>query len=284
MKNAKSFARNSGYTSGVPFLVVSDAFPAGFLPRPCVPLAQLGLDLEKLEKRKQIKARVWVPLESLVNSLPEWGSAARTDKELCEINGFERKGVLHQHNSLNRLTMTTGKGAGFAPFSMQMHWYGETTSLDVYLLLDETRIGMEEIRIALVDVGTIGYGKEASTGAGRFDVLECTKWQPPTSANASNALLTLGPCAPQGGNWNTERCWYRTFVRFGRHGDVGVHGNAFKNPVLLADTAAIMTPADGSLPLWIGRGLGGVSHNLPATVQQGYAPVFPVQLGEQEAA
>ena len=93
MKNAKSFARNSGYTSGVPFLVVSDAFPAGFLPRPCVPLAQLGLDLEKLEKRKQIKARVWVPLESLVNSLPEWGSAARTDKELCEINGFERKGV-----------------------------------------------------------------------------------------------------------------------------------------------------------------------------------------------
>lgn len=273
-----------GYTAGAPFLVVSDVFPSGFLPRPCVPLKLLGLNMDDPSQRKTLKAQVWVPVEALASPLSEWGGVARAASGLDEVVGYQRREALQQHNSLNRLTLTTGRGEGFAPFTRQMHWYGEQTKLDAYLLFDEERIDADRVHAALEDVGVTGYGKEASTGAGHFDVIECSEWQLPSELPAVNALLTLGPCAPQGGDWDASRCWYQPFVRFGRHGDMAVHGaNPFKNPVLLADTAAVMTSANGALPLWVGRGLGGISHNLPAAVQQGYAPALPVSLGGEVA-
>jgi CRISPR-associated protein Csm4 len=96
-----------------------------------------------------------------------------------------------------------------------------------------------------------------------------------------NAWLTLAACAPQNLSWHTQRCYYQTVTRFGRHGDKAVHqrGGAFKNPVLMAATGAILTPKDLAISHgFTGQGLTGVSRTITATVQQGYAPVYPVRL------
>lgn len=273
-----------GYTADRPFLIVSDAFPAGYLPRPALPPAMLGLAVADPARRKQLKSLAWVPLAALDEPLHCWGALALSDMDLAAAAGYARRNAVRQHNSLNRLTLATGKGAGFAPFTRELHWYGPETTLDVLVLLDDERISAEAVHQVLVDVGTTGYGKEASTGAGRFRVAECVEVEA-RQQDDKQALLTLAPCAPQGGAWDAARCWYRPFVRFGRHGDMAVHGrNPFKNPVLLADTAAVLTPRDGLAITHVGRGLGGVSLNLPGTVQQGYAPVLPVRLGQESAA
>ncbi len=96
-----------------------------------------------------------------------------------------------------------------------------------------------------------------------------------------NAWLTLAPCAPQGLAWHPARCYYQVLTRFGRHGDIAVHqsGGVFKNPVLMAATGAVLSPKEASLAQgFTGQGITGVSKTITATVQQGYAPVYPVEM------
>ncbi len=87
-------------------------------------------------------------------------------------------------------------------------------------------------------------------------------------------------------NYDSKASYYQTFTRFGRHGDRAVHeqGKPFKNPILLAQTAALFTtaiPESG----FIGQGLGGdgtLSKTLETTVHQGYAPVIAVDFSNKE--
>ncbi|MCB1616321.1 MAG: CRISPR-associated protein Csm4, partial [Pseudomonadales bacterium] len=166
---------------------------------------------------------------------------------------------------------------GFAPYDRLLTWYHPSLKLAVYVVLDEARISAEQAKQALSAVGQQGFGKEASSGLGKFDVLDFSEWSPPSLENA-NAWYTLAPCAPQGIDWHADHCYYKTFVRFGRHGDSAVHsGNPFKNPVMLAQASAILSPAAGvGDALYAGQGLAGVSKAIESTVQQGYAPVLPV--------
>jgi CRISPR-associated protein Csm4 len=82
--------------------------------------------------------------------------------------------------------------------------------------------------------------------------------------------------------WRSDLCFYTPFTRFGRHGDVAAHGGKpFKAPVLLADTAAVLTPDEWSARLFTGQGLGGnggLSRRIAGTVHQAYAPVLAVRL------
>jgi CRISPR-associated protein Csm4 len=56
-------------------------------------------------------------------------------------------------------------------------------------------------------------------------------------------------------------------------------GGAFKNPVLMAGTGAILTPQETNrLQGFTGQGITGVSQTITQTVHQGYAPVYPVCL------
>ena len=97
------------------------------------------------------------------------------------------------------------------------------------------------------------------------------------------AYLTLAPCAPQGLGFDGDKSYWRVITRFGRHGNLhGLSSKPFKNPVLLAATAAVFVPQDAYTPSqFIGQGLGGdgqLSKIEPATVQQGYAPVVGIRM------
>lgn len=270
-----------GYREGRPFLVLADALPQGFLRRPCMPLAKLGFELDDPEQRKQIKSRRWLPEAVLAQPLPQWSKTALSESEMMENLGLQGSLSLaaHQmHNSLNRLTGTTGKGDGFAPFDLETFWFHPGVSLAVYAVLDEDRLALAELESVVAAVGLQGYGKEASAGLGKLQVTSVEPWQPPAPADP-DAWLTLAPCAPQGLGWRTEHCYYETFTRFGRHGDAAVHsGKPFKNPVLLSDSYAVLTPAEFDPgACFTGSGIGGVSKAIEQTVQQGYAPVLAVQ-------
>lgn len=269
-----------GYTQGKPFLVLSDALPQGFLRRPTLPLEMLGFDLDSPEQRKKIKAKRWLPESVLAKPLPQWSECALSESELVESLGLQGSLSLtaHQmHNSLNRLTGTTGKGEGFAPFDLETFWFHPEVPLAVYAVLDETRLSRDELKQAMAAVGQQGYGKEASAGLGKFEITAFESWQP-AAPSKPGAWLTLAPCAPQGLPWDAEHCYYEPFTRFGRHGDAAVHtGKPFKNPVLLADSFAVLTLAEFDLDAhFTGQGIGGISRAIEQTVQQGYAPVVAV--------
>jgi len=268
-----------GYTAGHPFAVVSDALPAGHLLRPALP----GHWFNPLpsDDRKAAKKRVWLPVEHVAAPVAGWPKHCRTATDLL---GDKAQPHPHPHNSIDRRTGTTGDG--FAPYSMGRQWYDVKTALDIHIVLDDTRLPAADLERALRDIGELGFGRDAGIGLGRFQVDAFQPAALPTQADA-NAWLTLAPCAPQGLAWDAKRCFYTVFTRFGRHGDIGVHlHNPFKAPVLLANTAAVLTPAHYHDAPFAGQGLGGIgadgagilSKAIPETVHQGYAPVIGIRL------
>jgi CRISPR-associated protein Csm4 len=267
----------AGYLDGRPFAVISDALPAGHVPRPAVPLARLGK--VDANARKAAKKRRWLPLGAL--SDPErWLDAA---VELWDSDG--RKSLHPQpHNAINRSTGTTGRG-GFAPYVQVQRWYPTDAVLDCHIVHDAPRITASELVQLFQDIGMTGFGRDATVGLGRFAAALVASKLPGPPATA-NAWLTLAPCAPQGQGFDPRRSYYHVFTRCGRHGDIGVHrGHPFKTPVLLAAAGAVLTPAALRPMPFVGRGLGGdgrLSRSIPETVHQGYAPVLGIELPRRE--
>lgn len=272
-----------GYTENKPFMVISDAMPQGFLPRPTLPSELLGFDNSDTKQRKAQKAEKWLPEIVLSKPLNEWSSFARTEKEMLKAMNLEGdffKTESQDHNSLNRLTGTTGSNDGFAPFQRQTFWYHPEVKLSLIVELDTARFSIEQLTEILNWIGLHGYGKEASCGLGKFEI-ELALESNVANVENPNAWLTLAPCAPQGLSWHPQRCYYQVLTRFGRHGDLAVHkaGGAFKNPVLMAASGAILTPKGGNpLQGFTGQGITGISQTIMQTVHQGYAPVYPICL------
>ena len=279
-----------GYTDGRPFAVCSDAFPAGHLPRPALPLHRFAALPE--EDRKAVKRRRWLPREALGEPVRDWLAACRSEPQVLEALGGAAGGALSEthaqpHNSINRLSGTTG-GSAFAPYTLSQHWFGAAVRLECYLLVDTSRLSGEDANGLLGDIGLAGYGRDASVGLGKF-ALEASEPGDLPSRSGADACFTLAPCAPQGLGLDPGRSHYQVFTRFGRHGDRAVHtGRPFKAPVLMADTGAVL----GAKPLpgepFVGQGLGGDGRlsNAPGfegTVQQGYAPFVGIHLGEEGA-
>lgn len=280
-----------GYGQGRPFAVCSDAFPSGFLPRPALPLYRYetvpGAD------RKAVKRRRWLPLEALAQPVETWLREAVDEATAARRLTGERGMSLHlaiqrpqPHNSIDRRSGTTGP-VDFAPYTLPQHWYAQGIQLDAYLVLEGSRIDRKDIEALIGDIGRTGFGRDASVGLGKFDLVDTSamKWPTPPDANAS---FTLAPCAPQGLGLPARRAYYELFTRFGRHGDRAVFepGGPFKTPILMAATGALFGQSESVSKPFIGQGLGGdgrMSKSIRQTVQQGYAPCVPARMNWEAA-
>ncbi|MBK7562909.1 MAG: hypothetical protein IPI21_00865 [Propionivibrio sp.] len=266
----------AGYTQGQPWLVVSDGFPADYLPKPTLP--QHFEPQRDPAARKAAKEKRWIPASRTGETLAALLATAVDDEAAY---GKSPLFAVQAHNTLNRLTGTTGEGE-FAPYTQPQACHAAGQRIDVYLVLDADRVTAEHAGRLLSAIGASGFGRDASTGLGKFTV------EPPvaisfTAPGAANAFWTLAPCAPQGQDFDGAQSYWRVLTRFGRHGNAhALAGNPFKTPVLMAATGAVLVPASKfAARLFVGQGLGGagkLSKAEPATVQQGYAPCVPINL------
>jgi CRISPR-associated protein Csm4 len=285
-----------GYTNNQPFAVISDAFPEGYLPLPKLP--GCFYQLPEGEDRKAVKKRTWLPETELQKPLKEWlchavnaktiayaSNACGSDAHIATKHASSLSEKHPQpHNTINRQTNTTCEG-GFAPYSIEQEWFVPGLRWTLYLLLDTDRLSKEDCKQCMEDIGNFGFGKDASIGMGKFQI-DAFQEQPLPAQDNANACLTLAPCAPQGLGFDSQHSYYQLFTRFGRHGDIAVHqeGKPFKNPVLLAQTAAVLStppPKSG----FIGQGIGGngeLSKTLSATVHQGYAPIIAINFNPKD--
>ena len=269
-----------GYTQGKPWLVVSDGFPAECLPRPTLP--QIFEPERAADARKAAKKKRWLPVTRSAEPMRQ----LLTDGLLTDAEAYGKAPRIasQAHNTLNRLTGTTGEGE-FAPYTQAQTFFAAGQRIDVYLVIDSERSSAEQIAQLLGAVGATGFGRDASTGLGKFSVETLAACSLPGHPQA-NAYWTLAPCAPQGQGFDGARSYWKVLTRFGRHGNEhALSGTPFKTPILLAATGAVFSSA-GELAsrAFIGHGLGGdgtLSKAEPATVHQGYAPVVPLLLETQ---
>ena len=289
-----------GYCNDNPFLIASDAFPAGYLPLPTLPSAYWTAGDET--DRKKLKKKQWLPLEALTAPVRDWQQHARSNADLGKAYlqeklkkaGVDEKQIesrinaeeapekyIHfeearSHNRINRAISSTGD-ARFAPFASEQNWYGTNSQWQLYLLHDPARITRDELAQILKNLGHSGYGRDASTGLGKYH-LDTLEAEQTLFTRSGNAAMTLAPCCPQGQGFDGAHSYYQTLTRFGRHGNVqATAGNPFKKPVLMAQSGAVFSGERHGRP-WIGQGIGGISTTLPATVHQGYAPAIALEL------
>lgn len=291
-----------------PCIIFSSAFPKFFtgskyqyaLPAPALPPDNLFVlpdnKCDRIRKRKEFKAQRWMMLneQQQFSSFRELNFS--TDAQLFiraqsiageSANRFMRRSgtayfsaVFSQsHNTINRLTGTTGEGR-FAPFSSDQQVFHPETELALFVGFDETKLTIDQIRTGLERIGDTGFGRDASTGLGRFQLGEETlvslsNW----GSSTPNACYTLAPCVPEKNSYS--QIYFVPFTRFGRHGDVlACSGKPFKNPVIMADEGAVLFPKDSEQfkKPYVGTALGSLSKAEPATVAQGFSLYLPVSV------
>lgn len=258
-----------GYVDGRPWAVVSDAFPAGHLPKPALPDVLIGLEGDP-SQRKARRASAWIPAEGWAGPLSDWLAQAAVAPAA--------EPAIFTQSTINRLTGTTGKGQ-FAPRRVERLVHQRGMHYDLYCAFDETRTGEDGLLQLLEDIGTAGFGRDATAGLGKFEL--CGTSEVPWTATPARHFMTLAPCAPDPEVLEPRACFYKPLTRFGRHGNLAaVQGNPYKRPVLFCRTGAALTLKEAGPALVTGRGLGGeaapLSSSIPATVHQGYAPVVPL--------
>ena len=262
-----------GYMQNAPFVVFSDAFPKGYVPKPTLPYTYYKQESantgEAVLRRKEFKRKNWLPADKAgVSSL--------------EMSGFfeEVKYISKELKTSVRLDPETHRTTGgkYSAYTLENLTY--TQDLSLYVLIDETRITPQEVQDLLLIIGQNGYGKKASAGCGKFE--PAGNLEPAFFASkTASSYLTLAPCVPQKDMFDGAKSFYHIFVRFGKHGGIRAKlANPFKKPVLTAQTGAVFTLRGPQNLQFIGCGIGNISQSEPKTVFQGYAPVIPLDLTE----
>ena len=276
-----------------PFAVFSSAYPSLpdgriALKRPDAPLDLLfdfsGKTREEIiGGRKAFKKLKWM-LYDKPGALADFRTCRYLDdKELALLAGLdaEKHSCVEEssHNSINRLTGTTGDG--FAPFTQENTVYAAGCRLTVFVAIDEAVLSQETLTKGLERIGISGFGRDASTGLGKFGVLSCVEVDLASYGAAQpSALYTLSPSVPNISGY--KDALFTPFTRFGRHGDrLAISGKPFKNPVIMADEGALYFPSDIDDALkrpYLGTALTGLSKIQETAVAQGYSLYIPVRL------
>jgi CRISPR-associated protein Csm4 len=183
---------------------------------------------------------------------------------------------------LNRYTGTTGTDQ-FAPRQVDRIFFAEHARLDIYAVFDQGRLSAEELYGLLEIVGIHGFGRDATTGLGKFTIESNCEHHWLEQDQPHRLWLTLAPGAPNTELLLAEGCHYLPLTRFGRHGNLAaVQDSPFKQPILMIGTGAVLKAREPAHWVLHGRGLGGkeapLSKTIPETVHQGYAPVVPFRM------
>ncbi|AAU38255.1 type III-A CRISPR-associated RAMP protein Csm4 [[Mannheimia] succiniciproducens] len=259
----------AGYTEQRPFMVVSDCFPQGYLPLPTLPSRFWQTDESHKADRKKLKKVQWVRVEDTQQQAVKFWQEFAISADFK----FEKESQDQYHNTIDRSTGTTGEDI-FAPYATELTWYLQTQQLDLYIVLDEDRFDLDDLKQVLKDVGDFGFGRDVSIGLGKFslaDEVQAVEFSPQNA----NCYFTLANSTPQDLGLNKENSYYQITTRFGRHGDIqALSSSPFKKPIILAKVGAIFTPNEYKVRSFLGNGLGNISNTQPNAVHQGYAPVL----------
>ncbi len=279
-----------------PFCVVSDPvmrfkaagetkyiFPKAFAPSGSNNIsATAGFDERNKEydRRKKAKKAKWMLVSSTNKlSLNNFASLSDISKQLGlddELIPFVE--YRQSHNSIDRTTGTTGTGSAFAPFATNGIAWSPDLEMSVFVGIRDD-INQNGIKTALDRIGHFGYGADASSGKGRFEILSMEEINLSTLGDTEgNALYVLSAVVPEKDTY--KKVYFEPFIRTGRHGDAkATSEHPFKQPVLKAAAGAVLIPNNREMvkQAYVGIAVKDVSL-FKETVEQGYALVIPMKV------
>lgn len=271
-----------------PFLIVSSAFPCikkdnewiFFLKKPSIPISFLNENIDAKE-RKKIKSKNWFTFknenEIYLKSLED----LLDDLEVIEkykIKTFLNKifyKTKEYHNSIHRITNSTLPEEilpGFSPYEEVIYSLPEDIYLYFYIAIREDISDkiFDTIRKAIEIVGEFGFGKKASSGKGKFQIIECNPIQITKSSKQYYALSPFLFKEEELGF--IANCYYESFTRYGKY---HFSSQFLKKPVLLMDEGSVIFLKESEKRLFLGT---GISLNKNSYLQA-YTLLLPIEIG-----
>lgn len=151
----------------------------------------------------------------------------------CQQNSTKDKPTqgssVEPHVSIDRRTNTASQGA---LFFNRLTWFAEGTAFHLYARSQTPDILLERLN----EVGDIGFGKDASTGKGRFKVEKDTSFDPATLENNGPHSLLCSVCAAM--DMSALDGWYAVEAKHGKTGP-GM-SSPFKAPLLLVQEGSVL--------------------------------------------
>jgi len=253
-----------------PFLVVSDGFVEGYLPKPKMPSSCLG---EDASNKKENRKKTWLSFNDLLNVNFQ---NAKKEEEITKKD--KEEDIIK--NSINYLSFTTDTGH-FAPYSSREYFLNKK---DIYFLLDEEQLSFEEFKEILEFFELHGYGKDITIGKGRFEIEKNEngefKIEPLNINFKSKYFMSLSPFILIKKE-NIEDIFYEPFVRFGKFGGEWAYFNAFKKPVLFLNTASVIAFKEKQEFQFFGGAVTDIAlsdnEEQKRSVQQGYTILIPLK-------
>ncbi|MCA9012837.1 MAG: hypothetical protein KDB01_23965 [Planctomycetaceae bacterium] len=277
----------SRYDQGTPPLILSDPFPAGFRPRPCLP-GVVSSDVptrEDADRRKSVNRIRWLSTSSF-DSLrkdmsPEHLMTILSNKVTQQPAAMVESSMTHA--GINRLTGGTEQPDGGALFTSSATFCytasprEQAGGFDVLVRSPEST---ETIHQWFRDGLQAGYGRDAATGMGQIEVTEVHADQLPPIPEA-NAVMLLSSAVPRRGD--PHRGYFSIGVHSGRVGGdfaVGLlpdgSSNRQKYPVRTLVTGTVLMTENAALP-WVGQVLSGI-HSWDGLRHYGLGLTIPVRI------
>jgi CRISPR-associated protein Csm4 len=280
------------FREGRPFFVLSDAFPAGLLPKPLssaqmrlLPENSGGSRISTYDNLKKLNKAQFLTIDDF--------------RLFCESANTQPKEYVTDpwrttrtpHAAINRISSTTAGDTSFGGLYETTEKYLSVmdnrkkdaktelieksgSEVDVYMRAQQNREG--EVLKLLELVGVSGFGKDKSVGFGRFAVKTMEKTMDLRSAESPDGFVNLSTYVPAASD-PTDGFW-RLRIKYGRLGENVGDGNPFKKPLVQIEPGAIFRAKDQPPQIWLGRMVPSLSPSFPQAVQCGYALTCPCKL------
>lgn len=255
-----------------PRLLLSSAFPRGTLPVPSLvpPLSDLPGDFKQaLVLRGDVKAAKklkFMPLEIWLSKRDNYvhreilAQNEAINRMLEQAYRLETSAVMH--NSINRITGTTVKGAA-SLYSETVAFAADNTAFDSYLKTDY--FSKQELDVLFGFIEDSGFGRNKHTGRGKFEIkISESSLGDSTAPNAWLLLSNMVP-APD----DPLAACYEGFVKYGKLGGGYASGShsPFKKPLFLIQPGSVFF---GEKPP-VGMLIRGIHPDDAEICQHGYA-------------
>ena len=281
---------------GSPPLLISDAFPKGYLPRPRVPITvqdsrrllrerwdeRTKEYLQAMEVVKNWLARDYLPQEE-VHTLLRGGKSAHLEllgRELdsglarvSEGGNINLRGEgFRRHNRIDRQ-----RGAALQMHGLYTH--REFYHVGQWLMYLRTALPIEWLRTLFEYVGNNGFGKRASAGMGRFEILEIRALEEQEAfpkVHDADGFMTLSSSYVPADEEPIDRAFYLSHVKRGKLGPgaaTAQPGGFLKYPMVMFQAGSVFSTSTPTRT-WFGRLLGNIHRERTEVVHYGFA--FPV--------
>jgi len=231
---------------------ISDGFPTGYLPRPLVTARRVAP--EKVMAAKAIKKLAFVTRNCWLSNRLEWDE--RRLDPTRELKGDTKRLRRIAHNVINRRGGSTLEEGGLFFVGEDWRFSGgrdqpDDARVDLYVEAPEAPDAVSALFSLL---GDVGYGRDASTGRGRWTVEAAEDDAKLAGGGGSRRMsLSRGALTPE---TMADALW-RPVAHFGRAGPLvtATGASPFKRPVLLTRPGATFRPRTD-------QPFGRILHNL----------------------